>query len=136
MTALVWPRAQLAPANVQPWRRCVAVSDGHRCAGRVGDAPRGGHGVVLARRSHRVGRRGGHVEPGQLDCPSGPGARRKLAPGRKASPAVPAVALGLSVAAAAVARVLGGPPVMVLGCVDVVVANVVVAVSAALAAQR
>lgn len=53
------------------------------------------------------------------------------APLCKASPAVPAVALGLSVAAAGVARMVGGPPVVMLGGVDVVVANLVVAATAA-----
>ncbi len=47
----------------------------------------------------------------------------------------PALGLSLNVTTVALARALGGPALLVLGCVDVVVANLVVGAAAALEAR-
>lgn len=133
MTALAWPRGQTAVVRAQPWRRCVAVS--------VASAVLSASVVLVALAAGWSWPDAATVGVGGVgtwSLASSTAGLRHVLTGcserlQDVSRAAPVLALGLSVVAVAVARMLGGPPLVVLGCVDVVVASAVAGVSAALA---
>ncbi len=136
MTALAWPPSSSSSVQSQPWRRCVSLSLASATlaaaivlgaallgwswadAGAIGVGGVGTWNLATATTGLRQVFAGRSAELGAL------------------SHIAPALGLGLNVLAVTVARTLGGPALLVLGCVDIVVANVVVGASAAMQAHE
>lgn len=136
MTALVWPRIGFGATTSRPWRRCAALS----LATATLVVVVGLVALALGWSWPDAGAVGvGGV--GTWTLATATTGLRQVFTGRSAelqalAQVVPGLGLTLNVMAVALAQALGGPALVVLGCVDVVVANLVVGAAAALEARR
>ncbi len=136
MTALVWPPHSSTIVSSAPWRRCAALS--------LASATLVAAIIVLAALLGWSWPDAGAIGVGGVgtwNLATATTGLRQVFTGRSAelhslSQVAPAMGLIVNVMAMAVARTLGGPALLMLGCVDVVVANLVVAATAALAARQ